>query len=186
MMLAPPVLEKLVTAEELLLLPESERFELVKGELIEMSPPPGTEHGIMVYQLGYLIGQFVIPNKLGRVFAAETGSRLARNPDTVRAADVAFVSAERLPAKWPKGYLDLAPELVAEVVSPGNDPDEMQAKVRDWLDAGTQCVLVVYPGPRQVMVYRSLRQVVVLTEAEVFTAADLLPGFTLSIASIFA
>ena len=100
---------KYITAEELLRMPRSERYELVKGALVEMSPPPGTEHGSLAFQLSYLIGHFVKQHELGRVFAAETGFRLARNPDTVRAADVAFVAKSRLPAKLPKGYLDLAP-----------------------------------------------------------------------------
>ncbi len=121
------------------------------------------------------------------MFAAETGFRLTRNPDTVRAADIAFVSKDRLPAKLPKGYLDLAPDLVAEVVSPGNDPDEIQSKVREWLEAGARYVLVVYPGPRQIIVYRSLRQVTILTEGDTFTAPDTLgvPGFELQVSTIF-
>jgi Uma2 family endonuclease len=181
-----PALEKPMTAEELLLLPESERYELVKGELVEMSPPPGTEHGTVAYQLGYSLGQHVIPKKLGRLFAAETGFRLARDPDTVRAADVAFVSKDRLPPKMPKGYLDLAPDLVAEVVSPNNDPDEIQAKVREWLEAGARYVLVVYPGPRQVHVYRSLKQVTILTEDDILAFPDLLPELEIAVAAIFA
>src|SRR3989304_1648564 len=148
-MIAPTVAQvsmpekmKYVTAEELLRMPRSERYELVKGALVEMSPPPGTEHGSLAFQLSYLIGHFVKQHELGRVFAAETGFRLARNPDTVRAADVAFVAKSRLPAKLPKGYLDLAPDLVAEIVSPGDDPDDTlrEAKVKEWLDAGVRLV----------------------------------------------
>jgi Uma2 family endonuclease len=151
-----------------------------------MSPPPGTEHGALTHELAYLITHHVKQNNLGRVFAAETGFRIARDPDTVRAADVAYVAKERLPGKLPKTYLDLAPDLVAEVVSPGNDSDEMQSKVRDWLEAGTRLVLVVYPGPRQVIVYRSLRQVVVLTEEDTLVAEDMLPGFSCPVSAIFA
>jgi len=176
----------LVTAEELWQLPASERYELVKGVLLPMSPPPGSEHGALAANLAYLLTDHVRRNDLGRVFAAETGFRLARNPDTVRAADVAFVAKSRCPAKLPKGYLDLAPDLIAEVVSPNDDPDQVQAKVRDWLEAGARLVLVLYPGSRQVAAYRSLRQVIVLTEGEVLTADDVLPGFTCPVSDIFA
>jgi Uma2 family endonuclease len=181
-----PAAEKLMTADELLRLPADERYELVKGVLVPMSPPPGPEHGALTNRLGYFITHHVFQNKLGEVFAAETGFRIARDPDTVRAADVAYVAKERLPGKLPKAYLDLAPDLVAEVVSPGNDPDEMQSKVRDWLEAGTRLVLVVYPGPRQVIVYRSLRQVVVLTEEDTLVAEEVLPGFSCPVSAIFA
>jgi Uma2 family endonuclease len=181
-----PEATKLMTAEELLQLPSSERYELVKGVLVEMAPPPGSEHGSLANQLAYLLTHYIRQHDLGRVFAAETGFRLARNPDTVRAADVAFVSKARCPAKFPKGYLDFAPDLVAEVVSPSDNPDEIQAKIKDWLDAGTQMVLFVYPGSRQVVVYRSLREVTVLTEKDAFSAPDILPGFACSVSDIFA
>jgi Uma2 family endonuclease len=175
-----------MTAEELLELPADQRFELVKGELVELSQPPGSEHGLVTNQLAYQITHHVLSRKAGKVFAAETGFRLARNPDTVRAADVAFVSKDRLPGQMPKGYLDLAPDLVAEVVSPSDDPDAIQAKVADWLAAGTRLVMVVYPRSRQVAVYRSLREVTVLTEADTFTTPDILPDFALPLASVFA
>lgn len=177
--------QKLVTAEELLLMPEADRYELVKGQLVEMSPPPGFEHGAITYRLSFQIGSYVLQQRLGIVVAAETGFRLTRRPDTVRAVDVAYVSAARLPSVLPKGYLDLAPDLVAEVVLPSDDPDAIQAKVNDWLDAGTQMVLVVYPGSRQMAVYRSLRQVIVLTESDTLEAPDLLPKFSMPLSAIF-
>lgn len=178
--------QRLMTAEDLLEMPAEARYELVKGVLIEMSPPPGSEHGLIANQLAYRLTHYAVLNRVGHVFAAETGFRLARRPDTVRAADVAYVSAGRLPAALPKGYLDLAPDLVAEVVSPSDDPDAIQAKVKDWLDAGTRLVLVVYPGSRQMAVYRSLREVTVLTETEALEAPDLLPGFSMMLAVIFS
>ena len=176
---------KLVTADELLRLSSKGRYELIKGELIEMSPP-GFEHGAIANQLAFFITGHALRQNLGRVLAAETGFRLSRNPDTVRAPDVAFVAKEHLPAKPPKGYADFMPDLVAEVVSPSDDPDDVQAKMKEWLDAGVRLVLVVYPGSRQVAVYRSLREVTILTEGDTLTAEDLLPGFALPITSIFA
>ena len=180
-----PAKTKLVTAEELLQLSSKGRFELVKGELIEMSPP-GYEHGSITNRLNYLITHHVVQNKLGEVLAAETGFRLSRNPDTVRAPDVAFVAKSRLPAKLPKGYADFAPDLIAEVISPSDDPDDVQTKVKEWLDAGARLVLVVYPGSKQVAVYRSLREVTILTEGDIFSANDLLPGLSINVADIFA
>ena len=184
-MVAPSV-EKLVTADELFHLPSSERYELVKGELVEMNPLPGFEHGAITHRLSYLITHHVVQHDLGIVLAAETGFRLARNPDTVRAADIAFIAKSRIPARFPKSYLDFAPDLVAEVVSPNDDPDAIQAKVKDWLDAGVRLVLIVYPGSRQIAAYRSLREVTILTDADTLSAPDLLPGFACPVSEIFA
>jgi Uma2 family endonuclease len=177
---------KPVTADELFRLPRSERYELVKGALVKMSPPPGYEHGRIIMRLALRIGNHVAAKDLGDVLAAETGFRLARDPDTVRAADLAFVTKARRPARPPQGYVDLAPDLVVEVVSPSDDPDKIQAKIKDWLDAGTRLVLVVYPGSRQIAVYRSLREITILTEGDTFSAEDILPGFVIPAAEIFS
>jgi Uma2 family endonuclease len=180
-----PTKTKLVTAKELLQLSGKGRYELVKGELIEMSPP-GYEHGSIVMNLAVPIANHARQNGLGRVLAAETGFRLSRNPDTVRAPDVAFVVKDRLPTKPLKGYADFAPDLIAEVVSPSDDPDDVQTKVKEWLDAGVRLALVVYPGSKQMAVYRSLREVTILTEGDIFSANDLLPGLSVNVADIFA
>jgi len=177
--------EKLMTAEELLRLSSKGRYELVKGALVEMTPP-GYEHGSTTMRFAIRIANHAIANDLGEVVAAETGFRLSRDPDTVRGADVAFVSKARRPAIPPTGYADFAPDLVVEVVSPHDNPDEIQTKVKDWLEAGVRLVLVVYPRSRQVAVYRSLREVTILTEADTFSASDLLPGFSCPVAEIFA
>lgn len=178
--------QKRMTADDLLQLPADARYELVRGVLLEMSPPPGFEHGMTTMRFALRMAAHVEAHDLGLVFAAETGFRVARNPDTVRAADVAFVSKSRLPETAPKGYADLAPDFVGEVVSPSDDPDRIQEKVRNWLEAGVRLVVVVYPRSRQVMAYRSLREVVVLTDTETLTAPEILPGFSLPIADLFA
>src|SRR4051794_34668142 len=106
----------LLTADDLLRLPDDGmRHELIRGELRTM-PPAGGEHGIIALEIGSLLREFVRRHHLGFVFAAETGFKIASNPDTVRAPDVAFVSLDRL--KEPaRGYLALAPDLAVEVVS---------------------------------------------------------------------
>jgi Uma2 family endonuclease len=95
------------------------------------------------------VGSHVYAHDLGEVFAAETGFVLRRNPDTVRAPDFAFVRWERLPAEGlPPGYVTVAPDLVVEVVSPGDSAAEVREKVDAWLGFGVGAVWVVYPGPR--------------------------------------
>ena len=90
-------LKTLFTAEDLLHLPtEGRRLELVKGKVYEM-PPAGAQHGGVAMRIGTLLDTHVRANRLGRVFAAETGFTLRRDPDTVRAPDASFVSKDRLP-----------------------------------------------------------------------------------------
>jgi len=180
-----PAPTKLVTAEELLVLASRGRYELINGVLIEMAPP-GFEHGLLGFRLAYRIASFAQARGLGAVLASETGFRLSRNPDTVRAPDVAFIAADRMPAQLPKGYLDLAPDLIAEVVSPSDDPDEVQSKITAWLMAGVRTALVVYPGSKQIAVYHSLRQVEVLTLGDTLELPDVFPGFACPVAEIFA
>lgn len=98
-----------MTAGELLALPDDgRRHELVEGELREMTPV-GARHGEAAAALTVLLGQHVRAQRLGRVLAAETGFRISRNPDTVRAPDVSFVARERVPSTGPPdGYWELA------------------------------------------------------------------------------
>ncbi len=116
-----------MTVGELLALPDDgKRHELVEGELREM-PPAGARHGDAAAALTILLGQHVRAHRLGRVLAAETGFRISRNPDTVRAPDISFVSRERVPPDGPpEGYWELAPDLAVEVVSPNNTAAEVQ------------------------------------------------------------
>lgn len=108
-----------MTAEDLLRLPDDGvRRELVAGELIEMAPAGG-EHGYVAGNAYYHLRAFVEQHEVGgAVFAAETGFKLARDPDTVREPDVAYVSAPRLARARVAGYPEMAPDLAVEVVSP--------------------------------------------------------------------
>jgi Uma2 family endonuclease len=179
--------EKLYTAEDLLKLSEaddSKRYELVEGKLIEMSPT-GATHGILANEVAFIITAFVRSANLGYVFSAETGFRLSINPDTVRAPDVAFVAKERMTAKT-DGYLDLAPDLAVEVVSPGNTLAEIHEKVIEYFRAGTRLVWALFPKSRAIYVYRAANQITVLGIDDVLEGDDVLPGFKVSVRDIFA
>ena len=101
-------IEHAMTAEELLQTPGLGRYELLHGELI-MTSPTGEEHGLVVFNLTLALGAFVRQHKLGRVFGVETGFIIARNPDTVRAPDVAFVRAKRLLPRRARGSFPACP-----------------------------------------------------------------------------
>ena len=180
------VKKTLLTAEELLRLPDTEhRLELVEGELYEM-PPAGGEHGDIAAVVLIVLGEYVRRHQLGRIFAAETGFVLARDPDTVRAPDASFVSYARLPrGEVPLGYVEMAPDLAVEVMSPNDSAREVQEKTDSWLPAGTSEVWIVSPRQRTVTVHRAGAQETIISERGILRGGDLLPGFEVSVAQLF-
>ena len=125
-------------------------------------------------------------HELGAVFAAETGFRISTDPDTVRAPDVAFVRQERMEQIDDlKKFVPLAPDLVAEVVSPNDKYSEVEAKAKMWLTAGTRMVLVVDPTNASVQVYRDTSKIDVLHEGETLDASDVVDGWMLNVSDVF-
>jgi Uma2 family endonuclease len=176
-----------MTADELLALPDNGmRRELVAGELHEM-PPAGGEHGYVgvraVYRLAAFLEQH--PEIGGGLFAAETGFRLARDPDTVRAPDVAYVRQERLAQARVRGFPELPPDLVVEVVSPNDTAAEIQQKTDEWLRAGVRLVWVLYPATRTAMTFRSDGAIQLLHADDTIDAEPVLPGFTCRLGDLF-
>ncbi len=180
----PKMPATLMTAEELLhtSIPDK-RTELVRGVLV-VREPPGGRHGSVTMNLALRLGNHVEREGAGQVFAAETGFALARGPDTVRAPDIAFVRRERLPEPIPVGFPEFAPDLVVEVLSPGDRPGEVLAKVADWLSAGTRLVWVVDPERRLARVYRPDGSETIVTADGSLDGEDGLPGFSCPLASI--
>lgn len=180
----PKVTPQLMTADELLRahLP-NQRAELIRGVLV-VREPAGGRHGRVAAEIARLIGNHVHEHDLGVVYGAETGFTLARQPDTVRAPDVAFVQRNRLADPEPIAFPELAPDLVVEVLSPDDRPGETLAKIGDWLKAGVRLVWVVDPQRRQARVYRADGSDSVLKESDSLGGEDVLPGFVLALSAI--
>ena len=176
----------LVTAEELLRMSaEGRRCELVDGEVIEMVPTGGI-HGRIIVKLAILLGTYVESRALGTVVAGDTGFLLRRDPDTVRAPDVAFLSKERLPAESiGAGFIAAVPDLVVEVISPSDYASQVQAKARAWLDVGARLVWLAYPESKTVVVYRSRRDVTEMSEGDSLDGLPVLPDFSAKVDEIF-
>jgi len=174
----------ITTAEELLRAGDIGRCELVRGEL-RMMIPPGAKHGWVAINLTGPILNHVKANSLGAVYAAETGFQISRDPDTVRAPDLAFVRADR-PGPPDRGYYPGAPDLAVEVLSPDDRPGYVRDKVAEWLEAGVRAVWVVDPRARTVVVHESNVEPRVLGDGDTLPGGDVLPGFALAVAEIFA
>ena len=162
------------------------RYDLIRGELYRMSPA-GARHGEIAMEIGWRIKTFVAEHRLGTVYAAETGFLLGRDPDTLLAPDVAFVQTDRLPeSAQAEGFLALAPDLVVEVVSPSDTSRYVSDKVLTYLDAGCQLVWVVEPERRTVTAWTPDRMARVIMAGQRVDGGDVLPGFGLDLADIFA
>lgn len=175
------------TADQLLELPTGmgKRYELVAGELRVMSPS-GWKHGSVVSNLHTKLGSFVEQHDLGMMFGAETGFRLGRDPDTVRAPDIAFIARENMPAEEPSdAFWPGAPDLAVEVLSPGDRTGEVDEKINAWLAAGCAAVWIVDPKLRTVTIYESATDVRVVTAGEVLRGEPLVPGFECPVDALF-
>jgi Uma2 family endonuclease len=178
----------LKTAEDLLTMTAADdgrRYELVKGELREMAPTGGT-HGKIAFSIASIIAAHIRGKDLGEGFTAEAGFITRRNPDSVRAPDVAFVSKERLPKSGvPEGFVETSPDLAVEVVSPSDTATAIQSKVEEYFAAGTRLVWAVYPDSRSVAVYRSLHDIEVLHEGDELDARPVFEDFGVSVDELF-
>lgn len=178
--------ERLVTIEEIERLRDNEgRYDLIRGKLVEMAPA-GFDHGDIALAIGGELRTFARRTGLGRAAGAETGFILARDPDVLLAPDASFVLTDRLPPRHErKQFLELAPDLAVEVMSPNDSVRYVTDKVMEFLDAGVRLVWVVDPDRETVTVYRSDRTARIFSVEETLDGGDVLPGFSLRVAEIF-
>jgi len=177
-----------LTAEDLWRLGEGDlRRELVNGEVIEMTPVGGV-HGQITARISRRLAEYVEAQGGGVVLVGDVGFvlNLPYDPERVRASDIAFVPSQRLPeGRLPEGFLKGAPELAVEVLSPSDNPVDVQQKARDYLEAGARLVWVIAPQAKAATVYRADGSARLLREAEHLNGGDLLPGLTIPLADVF-
>jgi len=165
---------------------DSFRYELVEGELRKMTPA-GSEHGFLSNELAWRLTEHVRRHDLGQVFGAETGFRIGRKPDTVLAPDVSFIRKDRIQVIGiPKEFFPEAPALVAEVVSPGDTAEELDDKMRRWINAGVELGWVVYPRGRSITIYRSLTDIRLISSGDTLDGDIVVSGFNCSVSELFA
>jgi Uma2 family endonuclease len=176
---------ELITGRELLSMGDIGPCELVEGKIVAMSPTKPV-HGHYEYRIAKAIGDFAEAHQLGEVQVGEVGIYTARNPDTVRGADAVFISYERLDQTTAGDYLDVAPELVVEIMSPNDRWSEVRKKLQEYFAIGVKAVLVVEPEEKVISVYRSRTAVTELGEGDTLVIEDVLPGFAVPVSTLFA
>lgn len=174
----------LLTADELERMPDDDslQIELDEGELITM-PPAGEDHGNCEVEIASILRNHVKQNKLGRVYAGDTGFRL--NHGTVRSPDVAFVRQERLESIKSRGFAKGAPDLAVEIFSTSDSVPQLMRKVKQYFAAGCHTVWIVYPERQEVHVLEATGADCLLILGDVLTAPELLPGFSVPVDELF-
>jgi Uma2 family endonuclease len=174
-----------MTADVLAALPDDGTlYELSRGMLVCMSPA-SYEPGRVGSRLMRRLFAFLDEHQLGECGSGETGFLLASDPDTVRAPDIWFIRAARIPAEKITGYFPGPPDLAVEVLSPSDRFREVMLKVRDYLEAGTPLVWALDPQSRVTAVFRPGQPVRFLDEGGVLEGEDVLPGLALPLREVF-
>lgn len=187
MTLTKTLTKRLMTVDDLLSAPDDGyRYELIRGKLVKRMSA-GFEHGTCSSRININMGAYVQAHGLGETLVAETTFLLATDPDHARIPDVAFVSAERLHLIEDRARaFPAAPDLAVEVISPTDRLTLVREKVADWLAHGVRMVIVVNPRNRAVEVHRPQRAMVTLTESDTIDGGDVLPGWRMRVADVFA
>ena len=147
--------------------------------------PTGDAHGAIEANVAAELQTYVREKNLGKVRSGEVGIYVRRNPDTVRAADVLYISHERYALKGPSIFLDVAPDLDVEILSPGDSWTEITQKLRDYFTIGVRMVWVIDPVGRTISAYRSLTDIREFTAKDMLPGEDTVPGFSVSVARLF-
>ena len=160
--------------------------ELVRGEIVRMTPA-GFRHSKVTGKAFFLLEAHNRAHRLGHVLAGEAGIIVRRGPDTVRGADVAFISYQRLPKDTRiSGFLERAPELIIEVLGDDKSWSEMEEKIAEYHAAGVDLVWVLDHRTLTLRAYARGAAPVLLREQDIANADPHVPGFSCRVADFFA
>lgn len=182
------VATRLMTVEELETMGEDEgtNLELFDG-VPRAHPGMSVHHGYLGFRVGGPLYVYVSAHRLGELFTSDTQFVLSRNPDTVVKPDVSFIRTERMPPPEEHDRISrIPPDFAVEIVSPGDRRAEVEDKIRRYQAAGVPLLWYVAPAQRMVTVYALRQEPVVLSEGDTLDGGDVFPGFTLSVAEVFA
>ncbi len=178
-----------LSPDDLLRMPDAVNYELVDGNLVERHM--GSESSAIALAVGIVLGRFVKDHKAGHVFTTDCGYRCFPGaPEKVRKPDVSFIGLGRLPQERPpEGYIDIAPDLAVEVLSPGDLAYEIDEKVAEYLSAGVKLIWVVNPRTRTVRIHRPQNAqrgpISILGDRDTISGEDVLPGLECRVEEFF-
>ncbi|MDJ0558512.1 MAG: Uma2 family endonuclease [Microcystis sp. M53599_WE4] len=177
---------KVWTDAEFMALPDDgNRYELVKGELINLGNS-GALHGYIAIILSAALFALVTSRKLGVLLDSSTAFTMKNG--NKRSPDIAFFAKERLQGleELPTGFLEGAPDLVVEILSLGSTIAEIEDKIAEYFANGTRLLWVISPGQHYVLVYRSgYEPQRLLTSGDFLEGEEVVPGFTFPVADLF-
>jgi Uma2 family endonuclease len=177
---------RLFTVEDIEQDPPEGQWELVDGELVPVTPS-GLESSGLGHRIGWIVGNFVYAHGLGMMTGADGGYVLFPDRDTIRVPDVGFIREERLPPKGQRSrFPRLAPDLAIEVLSPSDRASEVVAKLEMYQEAGVPLIWLVDPDKETVTIIAAGQPTRVVKQGDTLDGGDVLPGFTVPVAEIFA
>lgn len=178
--------KKVWTDEAFMALPEDgHRYELVDGELVDMGNS-GMEHGWIASILNGAMFNYVYSHKLGVICDSSTAFTLKTG--NKRSPDISFIAKDRLKGlkRLPKGYFEGAPDLAVEILSPNNTVEQIHEKIVEYFENGTRLLWVIHPDEQFVLVYHSPSPDRLLQVTDALEGEDIVPGFSLPVAELFA
>lgn len=174
-----------VTADQLNALPDSRRLELIDGCLVAREK---SDEAVWIgTQVFSLLGKYVEQHGLGWVFPAGSGFQcFAHGPERVRRVDTAVVLANRMKeASAHSWFVRVCPNLVVEVVSPGDLAYDVHSRIDQWIAAGADEVWLLLPPWRRVRVYDRSNLHPQYDVPQELVAGAGLPGFRCRVADLF-
>jgi Uma2 family endonuclease len=161
------------------------RYELINGEIIDMGNS-GAKHGYLCSLLIMALMNYILPQKLGVILDSSTAFKLKNG--NKRSPDISFFAKERLEgiAELPTGFLEGAPDLAVEVLSPSNTVEEIHDKLVEYFENGTRLVWVIHPSEHYILVYLSAQEPdCLLKSSDSLDGKDVIPGFSLAVSELF-
>jgi Uma2 family endonuclease len=174
-----------LTLEDFARLPaDGARHEINAGELITL-PPAKSLHTLIALAVLEALQGYLKRQPIGRALP-EAGYILSHDPLTIRQPDVSMLSKERIRATAAENYFEGAPDLAVEVVSPSDSAEDLQIKVKQYLQYGAKQVWILYPKTQNIHVFFTGAALIILDHDQTLEGGDLLPGFSTKVADLFA
>ena len=182
--LPPPT--KLLTAQEFLnQFGDRRGVELIRG-IVRSKAMPGARHGQVCFRFSTKLGIYLEKHDLGHVFTHDTFVLTELTPDSYRGPDFQFIRYEKLPkGAVPVGIPDVQPDLVVEVRSPSDSWKSMTGKAVEYLNAEVRVVVLIDPADQTATIFRADAKPETVQADGSLSIPDLLPGFSLPLASLF-